>query len=497
MPERRGVLLTGATGLLGQYLLHDLLLHGYLVTVLVRDSRKATAAERTTEITAKGSERLSRKLPAPTILNGDLDRADLGLGAVDRHWLGRNCQTVIHSAANLSLRRTPTGEPWRTNVEGTKSLLSLCQEVGLTEWHQVSTAFVCGKRNGIIAEEDSYHSAGFHNPYEESKYQAEQFVRRMLGNRATFHRPSVIVGDSCTGYTSSFNGLYRFLELGVRLAAVHAATGQSGLPLRLPLSGDEVWNLVPVDWVARAIVEIMGKPNRHGQTFHLVARSQVTTRFIRDVGAELLKLPGVEFAGSAGVANPSRLEQMFVDGIQEFWPYLGGNPEFAFENTATVLPDLPPPRIDRPMLERFIRFAEANRWRQTPVQVTESRQRPLPTVNCADYIEHVFPRQSRQSKLAREARLNLSVCIDLAGPCGGQWTCKWTQGELIYARSGLEVDATVTYHTDAATFQAVVSGDQTPQEAFFEKRIAITGDLETALKLAVLFGQFLAENSVA
>jgi hypothetical protein len=54
----------------------------------------------------------------------------------------------------------------------------------------------------------------------------------------------------------------------------------------------------------------------------------------------------------------------------------------------------------------------------------------------------------------------------------------------------------VTYHTNAATFQAVVSGLQTPEEAFFEERIAITGDLETALKLAVLFGQFLAETPI-
>jgi thioester reductase-like protein len=161
MPKRRGVLLTGATGLLGRYLLHDLLLQGNPVTVLVRDSRKATAAERIAQITEIGCERLGRKLPAPTVLNGDLGQVDLGLTAVDRHWLGRHCQVVIHSAASLSLRRTPTGEPWRTNVEGTKSLLSLCQEVGLTEWHQVSTTFVCGKRNGIIAEEDSYHSAGF------------------------------------------------------------------------------------------------------------------------------------------------------------------------------------------------------------------------------------------------------------------------------------------------------------------------------------------------
>lgn len=68
------------------------------------------------------------------------------------------------------------------------------------------------------------------------------------------------------------------------------------------------------------------------------------------------------------------------------------------------------------------------------------------------------------------------------------------KGELIYARYGLEAGAVVTYHTDTATFQEVISGVQTPQEAFFEERIAITGDLETALKLAFLFGQFLAEH---
>lgn len=368
--ERRGVLLTGATGLLGEYLLHDLLLQGYPVAVLVRDSRKVQASERIAQIIAFGSERLGRKLPAPSVVNGDLSLCDLGLTAVDRNWLGRHCQAVIHSAANLTLRRTPVGEPWRTNVEGTKSLLALCKDIGLSEWHQVSTAFVCGKRTGLIAEEDSYDTAGFHNHYEESKHQVEQLVRSAFGNRATIYRPSVIVGDSRTGYTSSFNGLYKFLELGVRLAAIHSAAGESELPLRLPLSGDEGWNLVPVDWVSRAIVDLVNKPQWHGRTFHLVARLLVSTRFVRDVGAELLKLPGVEFAGCAAVPNPSHLEQIFFGGIQEFWPYLGGNPDFAFENTATALPHLPPPPVDRPMLERLVRYAEVNRWRQAPVQVT-------------------------------------------------------------------------------------------------------------------------------
>jgi thioester reductase-like protein len=497
MAEQRGVLLTGATGLLGQYLLHDLLVRGYPVAVCARDSGPTPAAERIAQIIACGSERLGRQLPTPVVLSADLGQAAPGWTAADRRWLGRHCFTVIHAAANLSFRGTPEGEPWRTNVDGTQSLLALCRDAGLSEWHQVSTAFVCGRRVGIIAEDDCDDRPAFRNPYEESKWQAEQLVRRTPGMRTTIYRPAVIVGDSRTGQTTSFNGLYRFLELAVRLAAVHAALGTGRLPLRLPVSGDELWNLVPVDWISGAIVELLGKPQWHGRTFHLVSRSPVSTRLVRDVGAEVLNLPGVELAGSAGVQHPNRMEQLFLDGIQEYWPYLGGNPVFACANTTVALPELPPPVVDRAMLERLIRFAAVNRWGRTSRPTAAVDVRPAVRSRCAEYIEQVFPGQARRSRLAREIGLDLTVGIDVRGPGGGQWSCKWRQGELAYARRGLDEGAAVTYRTDAETFQAVVSGLQTPQEAFFEERIAITGDLETALKLAVLFGQFLAEIPIA
>ena len=66
MPERRGVLLTGATGLLGQYLLYDLLSRAHQVAVLVRDSRQGRAAERIAQIGSQidsGVKRMNRKNP--------------------------------------------------------------------------------------------------------------------------------------------------------------------------------------------------------------------------------------------------------------------------------------------------------------------------------------------------------------------------------------------------------------------------------------------------
>ena len=499
MSHRRGVFLTGATGQVGQYLLRDLLLREYPVTVLVRDSRQESAAERIARIVDFWSERLGQTLSTPVVLCGDLNQPALGMTSSDRQWLGQHCQTMIHSAANLSFRETPAGEPGRTNVDGTKVLLDLCRNAGLSEWHQVSTAFVCGQRTHLIAEDDIEVTSSFHNAYEESKFQAEQLIRRAGGIQATIYRPSIIIGDSRTGYTSTYTGLYRFLELAVLFASTDSDAEDGALPLRLPLNGDEPWNLVPVDWVSQSIVELMGKPQWHGRTFHLVSRLPLSTRSIRDIGVKELSLRNIEFAGSTNVTVPTRREQLFNDGIREYWPYLGGNPIFSDLNTKEALPDLPPPIVDRVMLERLIRYAVANSWGRSRIPSLTLNKYPQSAGHsfCAEYLEQTFPRQARQSTLAREARLDLTICFDVVGHSGGQWSCQWIRGELVSVKRGLDERAVVTYHTDAVTFESVVNGSRTPQEAFFEQQINITGDVESALKLAVLFGQFLTEEQVS
>jgi thioester reductase-like protein len=496
MSERQSVFLTGATGFLGQYLLCDLLRGGHSVAVLVRDLPPKRAAERVDEILAGWSERLERSLPKPVVLAGELGLEHLGLPVADRRWLGRSCRVVLHSAANLSFRKTATGEPWRTNVEGTASLLACTQQVGLKQWHQVSTAFVCGLRRGTIYEEDLDWGQSFHNSYEESKFHAEQLVRSARGLQATVYRPTVIVGDSRTGYTTSFIGFYRFLELAVRLAE---ATGSPDgaprhFPLRVPMSGEEPWALVPVDWVSQAIVELIAQPRCHGRTFHLTSQAPVLARLIRDVGTEEVNLQGVEFAPLQEGEPLTRVEQLFLEGIQEYAGYLAGNPHFDCANTKAALPNLPPPVMDAPLLRRLIRFALGQRWGRR-IAPRPSHRSSSEESGRVEYIEKTFPRLARQSRLFRQATLTVTVALDLRGPGGGQWSCKWRQGELVSLSRGLEEQAETIYHTDTTTFDAVIAGRQTPQEAFFERRITITGNLETGLKLAVLFGQLLGEPS--
>jgi thioester reductase-like protein len=491
MLARDSLLLTGATGLLGQYLLGELLAAGRRVGVLVRDAPGRGAADRLDELLTALDGRLGRRLPRPTLLVGDL--ADgLNLAAGERSWLSRQCGAVLHAAASVSFRPGPDGEPWQTNLEGTERLHRICRRAGVAEWHHVSTAFVCGRGNGAIAEGDLDPGQGFHNPYEQSKYEAERFLRREGGPRLTVYRPTVIVGDSRTGHTSTYSGFYRFLELAARLAEKPpAAAAPRYLPLRLPARGDEPCELVPVDWVSRAITKLIARPAWHGRTFHLTATAPVPSGLIYRVAIEELGLSGVELAGAGGVTDPSRLEEMFLEGLREYWPYLAGCPAFARANVAAALPNVPAPTVDAPLLRRLIRFAIADGWGRNRRAVPAAG---APVSPCARYLERVFPAQARRSPLGRAAGLHLLVGIVVDGPGGGKWSCRWVQGELSYVRPGLEEKADVVYHTDPNTFAAVLRGRLTPQEAFFEQRVAITGDLEAALKLAVLFGQFLREN---
>jgi hypothetical protein len=143
------------------------------------------------------------------------------------------------------------------------------------------------------------------------------------------------------------------------------------------------------------------------------------------------------------------------------------------------------------LLSRLIRFAVADRWGRP------DRERPRGGAGdaCSHYVERFFPESARRSSLAR-VPLGVTVGLDVAGAGGGRWSCRWVGGQPVVCR-GLVPGAEVVYRTDLATFGAVVRGRQTPQEAFFARRIEIEGDVEKGLKLAALFAQLVKERPYA
>src|SRR5262249_9435936 len=154
------------------------------------------------------------RLPRPEeCLEGDITAAGLGLDAAARKWLANRRPQVLHSAASLTFfGKDRTRDPWLSNLTGTANVLELCRETGLRRLHYVSTAYVCGRRRGVIAEADLDCGQDFRNDYEHCKFEAEKLVRSAdFLDCLTVYRPAVVIGDAVTGYTSTYHGLYSYL----------------------------------------------------------------------------------------------------------------------------------------------------------------------------------------------------------------------------------------------------------------------------------------------
>lgn len=359
-------LLTGATGLLGSYLLRDGLRAGESTAALVRPTRKMTATQRIEAVLERRSPCSAKDdggnggtadgwLPRPVVLAGDLTRHDLELDGSSVAWLEAHCESLIHNAASLQFRgRDRRGEPWRTNVEGTRRILDLCRTVGIKHFHYVSTAYVCGLRDGRIMEEELDLGQVAGNDYERSKIESERMVREAdFFESVTVYRPAIIVGDSKTGQTSSYNGFYAILKLAHTLVSrvELGVTGGAKLASILGLGENDCKHFVPVDWVCAAITAIRRQPACHGYTYHLTADQP--TRII-DM-AEVIQEAVERYSPSAEPGDPDKLdgrwfEAAFHDQLKIYQSYWRDDPAFDKTNTQWALPHLPCPTIDREML---------------------------------------------------------------------------------------------------------------------------------------------------
>jgi nucleoside-diphosphate-sugar epimerase len=357
---------TGASGLLGGQLLARLLQQGRPVAVLVRSTPKASAKDRIEAVLTREEEALGRTLPRPVVIEGELTAAHCGLGAADVAWMRRACSAVLHSAASLEfIGKDRAADPWRTNVDGTRNLLALTQAAGIDEFHHVSTAYVCGLSPGPIAEAPSSGAHGFRNDYEASKHEAESLVRAAsFLHEPTFYRPAVIVGDSRTGATSTYHGLMAMLQLMVVIVRNLPAdeTGFRKVDLRLSMTGEEKRNMIPVDWVADAIARLLADPRARGRTIHLAPDHPITIRQIIDFTSSYLNSGGVEFCGPRDIDDLNDTESAAYTGKGLYEAYEQTDPVFAMDNLRELLPDLPCPIIDEPMIHRFLAYGDADRW---------------------------------------------------------------------------------------------------------------------------------------
>ena len=124
---------------------------------------------------------------------------------------------MIHCAATVRFDHS-LDEARRINVEGTRRVLDFAAAAPrLRSLAYVGTAYVAGDRTGLVRENELDAGQSFRNTYEQTKAEAEALVRSRLGSLpGVILRPSIIVGDSRTGVTSSFKMLYWPLKIYAR-----------------------------------------------------------------------------------------------------------------------------------------------------------------------------------------------------------------------------------------------------------------------------------------
>jgi len=264
------ILMTGATGFLGQFLLRDLLLRGRRIVAILR-APPASAAERL----AGMMQRLGFDV-GPYVASGQLllEHGSLPDELPPPRW-GRTDE-ILSCAASLQLFSNGNGEPFRTNALGAEALIEWAKAHGVGRLHAVSTAYVCGCYKDRIGEVFHLRPPDFQTEYEFSKWLAEDhFARwgREPGHVLTILRPSFLIGDSRTGYTCQFGGFYQFARLVSLLRDQHADGGNGHgtfIPLRIPgREHDPIQNLVPIDFAARMVTEVVCNPSLQGRIYHL------------------------------------------------------------------------------------------------------------------------------------------------------------------------------------------------------------------------------------
>ncbi|MGW2748748.1 SDR family oxidoreductase [Streptomyces sp. NPDC001450] len=265
MTDTMTVLVTGASGFVGAEVTARLTAAGHTVLTLLH---------RNGDLVRNNGRKLTPGPGTLTRITGDITRPGLGLTDDDRR-LAARADRIVHCAAVTDFG-LPEERYESINVAGTRHVLDLALAHRIPLVH-VSTAYVCGERDGIAREDELDIGQRPGNGYEKSKLTAETMVRKAAaeGLPVTVVRPSIVTGAARTGCVRDFKTIYPVLKILVR-----------GLVRTVPGHYDAALDLVPVDHVADLVTEAATRfADAEGRTLHAVGRV-LTLRDFSDVLAE-------------------------------------------------------------------------------------------------------------------------------------------------------------------------------------------------------------------
>jgi thioester reductase-like protein len=345
LTDQEVCVLTGATGALGQELLYQMMeWHPKMHLVVIARNHKNTSAEKRIHSIVnhrwkeEARESVKNRI---TVLDGDVSAPKFGLNQAQWDELASVTTQVLHCAAIVRFDQ-PLAEARRINLEGSSYALDLARAAykagNAGRFNYVSTAYIAGKRSGIAYENELEHKTGFHNTYEQTKYEAEIMVRNAMQELpATIMRPSIIIGNSRTGETINYKAFYWPIR----------AYASNQLRV-MPAGKDCKVDLVPVDYVASSTAYLSTLPDAVGKFYHLTAGRDnlLTVREVAYAAMDFFKVkkPIVVhpryFKLLEGPIGQFLLGERYHKTLKvgaPYFPYLGMRLEFDNRMTAATL----------------------------------------------------------------------------------------------------------------------------------------------------------------
>lgn len=252
------IVLTGGTGVFGKFLIGDLLKNNSKIVLLIRAETQEKAEGRVGNALKIYAANLKERIK---ILKCDLTQKNLGLSSKGYSSLIKSTTHILHAAASTRFSLS-FDEARRNNVETTRKLLDFAADCSkLERFGYVSTAFVAGKRSGIILEDEFEHKKGFLNTYEQSKYEAEALVRARNNKLPlVIFRPSLII----TPFQKSSTSPVSALTMGLFLAR------KGFLPI-LPGSKTNKLDVIEGTLASKALVDLFLKRTLSHKVYHIVS----------------------------------------------------------------------------------------------------------------------------------------------------------------------------------------------------------------------------------
>lgn len=340
------IFVTGTTGYLGSYVAAGLLTeHRDKLNLLVRAKSEGEARERlwtSLQLHFGFAEFYEYLRSRVRIFLGDLTSERLGLSDDEYHALVDTTDSIIHCAA--SLNRKSERQCLNVNLRGGLEVIQLARRAqnrnGLRRYSHVSTVAVAGKRRNEIVTEDAAidWARSDYDPYARTKKFGEHMLHQLLADVPhTVFRPAIVLGDSRRPETSQFDMVQAFAAL-VRMPV---------LPLR---PGDKI-DIVPANYVSKAIVTIHQKAEPAHSIYHLSSGTgSQTYKELTDALAEAggwrrpAYWPWMGGTFSRTVNRLSNGKGAVAHGaslLKVFWPYLDWNTVFDNSRVAAELREAP------------------------------------------------------------------------------------------------------------------------------------------------------------